>query len=79
MPLGTGSYAFGFLAGVLSILSPCVLPLAPIVMGSAVAAHRFGAVALAFGLALSFTTVGMFIATVGFAIGLDAEWFRHVA
>ena len=28
---------------------------------------------------LSFTGVGVFIATVGFAIGLDAEWFRNAA
>jgi cytochrome c-type biogenesis protein len=77
--LGLGSYGFGFLAGALSILSPCVLPLIPIVFGGAVAAHRLGAVALTVGLALSFTVVGMFIATVGFAIGLDAEWFRNLA
>lgn len=79
MPLGGSSYALGFLAGVLSILSPCVLPLAPIVVGTAVSAHRFGPLALAFGLAVSFTAVGLFVATVGFALGLDAEWFRQVA
>jgi cytochrome c-type biogenesis protein len=79
MELGWGSYGLGLLAGALSILSPCVLPLVPIVVGTAVAAHPFGAVALAIGLALSFTAVGLFAATVGFAIGLDAEWFRNVA
>ena len=79
MELGPGSYGFGFLAGVLSILSPCVLPLVPIVVGTAVAAHPLGAIALAAGLALSFTSVGLFAATVGFSIGLDAEWFRSVA
>lgn len=79
MELGPGSYGFGFLAGVLSILSPCVLPLVPIVVGTAVAAHPWGAIALASGLALSFTAVGLFVATIGFAVGLDAEWFRNVA
>lgn len=79
MELGFGSYGFGFLAGVLSILSPCVLPLVPIVVGTAVAAHPLGAIALAAGLALSFTSVGLFAATIGFSIGLDAEWFRSVA
>ncbi len=77
--LGLGSYGFGFLAGVLSILSPCVLPLVPIVVGTAVAAHPLGALALAAGLAVSFTSVGLFAATIGFSIGLDAEWFRTVA
>ena len=79
MHLGAGTYALGFLAGVLSILSPCVLPIAPMVVGTAVSAHRFGAAALAFGLALSFTLAGLFVATVGFALGVDGEWFRHVA
>ena len=79
MELGLGSYGFGFVAGLLSIISPCVLPLAPIVVGTAFAAHPLGALALALGLALSFTGVGVFVATAGFAIGLDAEWFRRAA
>jgi cytochrome c-type biogenesis protein len=67
------------LAGVLSILSPCVLAILPIVLGAAASEHRFGPVALAGGLALSFTTIGLFVATAGFAIGLDAGAFRAVA
>jgi cytochrome c-type biogenesis protein len=77
--LGWGTYGLSFLAGVLSILSPCVLPLVPIVVGTAIATHPLGALALAAGLTLSFTAIGLFVATVGFAIGLDAEWFRAVA
>ncbi|MFN3853181.1 MAG: cytochrome c biogenesis CcdA family protein [Phreatobacter sp.] len=68
-----------FLAGVLSILSPCVLPLLPLVLGAAVSEHRLGPLALAGGLALSFTTIGLFVATAGFAIGLDGAVFRWVA
>ncbi len=59
-----------FLAGILSTLSPCVLPLVPLLLGTAASEHRFGPVALAVGLALSFTAIGIFVATVGFAIGL---------
>jgi cytochrome c-type biogenesis protein len=67
------------LAGLLTALSPCVLPLIPIVIGTALGEHRFGPVALAAGLALSFVVIGLFVATVGFAIGLDQELFRSVA
>lgn len=74
-----GTYSLSFIAGTLSVLSPCVLPLVPILVGSAVMAHRFGPFALAAGLALSFTIVGVFIASVGVAIGLDQEVFRNVA
>lgn len=63
---------FALAAGTFSSLSPCVLPILPLVLGAAVTEHRWGPVALACGLALSFTVVGLFIATIGFAIGLDA-------
>jgi len=66
------------LAGVLSTLSPCVLPLLPVVLGAAVGQHRLGPVALAVGLALSFTAIGLFVATIGFSIGLDGGLFRLV-
>ena len=49
--------ALAFLAGILSTLSPCVLPLLPIVLGSALNEHRAGPFALAAGLALSFVVV----------------------
>ncbi len=74
-----GTIGLALLAGVLSVLSPCVLPLVPIVLGAAASEHRFGPVALAGGLALSFTFVGLFVATVGFAVGLDAGLFRTAA
>ena len=77
MPLGTLGLAF--LAGILSVLSPCVLPLVPIVLGTAASEHRLGPLALAAGLALSFTTIGLFVATVGLAIGLDTDVFRLVS
>jgi cytochrome c-type biogenesis protein len=67
------------LAGLLSSLSPCVLPLVPIVIGTALGEHRFGPVALAAGLALSFVIIGLFVATIGFAAGLDHELFRSIA
>lgn len=67
------------LAGVLSILSPCVLPLVPVVLAGAVAQHRLAPLGLAAGVALSFTTIGLFVATIGFSIGLDMTVFRSTA
>ena len=70
------SLGLAFLAGILSLLSPCVLPLLPLVLGAAATEHRLGPVALAAGLALSFVVIGLFVATIGFAIGLDGAVFR---
>lgn len=74
-----GTLGLAFLAGILSVLSPCVLPLLPLVLGAAASEHRLGPAALAAGLALSFVVIGLFVATIGFAIGLDAGVFRLVA
>jgi cytochrome c-type biogenesis protein len=71
--------ALALLAGVLSTLSPCVLPILPVVLGAAATEHRFGPAALGAGLGLSFVAIGLFVATVGFAIGLDAGVFRPIA
>ena len=77
MPIGTLGLAF--VAGTLSVLSPCVLPLLPIVLGTAASEHRLGPAALAAGLAVSFTAIGLFVATIGFAAGLDTGVFRTVS
>lgn len=74
-----GSLGLALLAGVLTVLSPCVLPLLPLVLGGAASEHRYGPLALAGGLAISFTVIGLFVATIGFSIGLDSEFFRLVA
>ena len=74
--MSLGSVGLAFLAGVLSILSPCVLPLTPLVLGAAAGEHRLGPAALASGVALSFTAIGLFVATIGFSIGLDGDLFR---
>jgi cytochrome c-type biogenesis protein len=68
-----GSPVLAFVAGVLSILSPCVLPILPVVLGAAASQHRLGPIALASGLSISFVGIGLFLATIGHAIGLDAE------
>ncbi len=65
-----------FLAGVLSTLSPCVLPLLPIILAAAASTHRLGPLALAVGVAVSFTVIGLFVATIGYSIGLDSGAFR---
>jgi cytochrome c biogenesis protein CcdA len=74
-----GTLALSVLAGALSVLSPCVLPLLPIVLGAAAADHRLGPAALAAGLALSYLAVGLFVAVLGFSVGLDADLFRNAA
>ncbi len=68
-----------FVDGLVSIFSPCVLPLLPVVLGTAVSEHPLGPAALAAGLTLSFLVLGLFVATIGFSLGLGSEVFRTIA
>jgi cytochrome c-type biogenesis protein len=76
--MGAGAVAVAFVAGVLTSLSPCVLPILPIVLGAAASERKYGPAALAAGLAVSFVAVGLFVATIGYSIGLTADLFRQV-
>lgn len=65
--------ATSFLAGLLAILSPCVLPIAPVLLVSAWQQHRWGPLALVAGLTTTFTLVGLTLAITGTLIGLSPE------
>jgi len=66
----------GFAAGALTILSPCVFPLVPLVLASAAQRHRQGPLALATGLVIAFTASGMALALLGSALDFDGEGLR---
>ncbi|MEO0931072.1 MAG: cytochrome c biogenesis CcdA family protein [Pseudomonadota bacterium] len=62
---------FGYLAGLLTLINPCVLPVLPIVLATALQAGRAGPLVLAAGMSLSFVIVGMTVAVFGRALGID--------
>lgn len=68
-----------FLAGTLTTINPCVLPLLPIVFASALASGRLGPIALVAGLVTSFTLIGVAIAAGGSFLGLDERMLRFLA
>jgi cytochrome c biogenesis protein CcdA len=76
---GLATLALSYAAGALSTLSPCVLPLLPIVVFGVLQQSAYGPLALGGGLALSFSAVGIFFtASVGFGIGFDGSLLRIV-
>jgi cytochrome c biogenesis protein CcdA len=75
----TGEVLLAFLAGVVTILNPCVLPLIPILVSSALGRSRLGPLALAAGLASSFATFGFVIVAFGFQLGIDEQAVRIAA
>lgn len=76
--MGLVALVLAFVAGLLTALSPCVLPLLPLVMGSA-ARNRYGPTALAAGFVTTFTVIGVLLASVGTALGLSDTIVRSIS
>ncbi len=68
-----------YLAGLLTLINPCVLPVLPIVLASALGRHRLGPVAMAAGMGASFTVLGLTVAAFGQSLGLTEERLNTVA
>lgn len=79
MEFGITSYFIALAAGVLSTLSPCVLPLLPVIIGSAIHEHRYGPFAVAIGMSASFAVIGTILASAGARLGLGQGDFQVVA
>jgi cytochrome c-type biogenesis protein len=72
MTPSTLSLQVAILAGALTALSPCVLPILPIMLGRSLQSHRYGPIALVMGL------VGGF-AVAGSLLGFSASWLTGFA
>ncbi|MDP2548450.1 cytochrome c biogenesis CcdA family protein [Oceanobacter sp. 4_MG-2023] len=71
------SIPLAFVAGMLSILSPCVWPLLPMTVGVARANGKMGVLAMGAGLSLAFAIAGSLLTFVLVSLGLDPELFRY--
>ena len=71
-------FVFAYLAGLLTLINPCVLPVLPIVLVSALNANRFGPIALAAGMSVSFVTFGVLVTAFGASIGLTQDSLAQI-
>jgi cytochrome c-type biogenesis protein len=72
-------FFFAFLAGCLTTLSPCVLPVLPFVTTSSFNKNRLGPAFLGAGLLFSFVGVSLVISSTGYLLGIDSGVIRKVA
>ena len=70
--------AFAYLAGLLTLINPCVLPILPVVLAGAAQAHRHGPAAMALGMSVSFVTFGMIVTVFGRALGLTPDTISQI-
>ncbi|VVB92971.1 Thiol:disulfide interchange protein DsbD [uncultured archaeon] len=67
-----------FLAGIVTIMKPCCLPLVPVVFSGS-AGHRLRPFAIVSGLALSFTTMGVLVSAFGATFAGFTDSLRSLA
>ena len=74
--------AFAFLAGVVTILSPCILPILPIILSSTIGGQNTGKsrpLGVVTGFILSFTLFTLFLSTIVQISGISADALRFVS
>lgn len=70
---------FAFLAGIVTILSPCILPILPVVLSGSVGEGKRRPLGVVTGFVASFTFFTLFLTTLVRATGLSADLFRTIA
>lgn len=71
-------FIFAYIAGLLTLINPCVLPVLPIVLVSALNANRAGPLALAAGMSVSFVVFGVLVTAFGAGIGLTQDRLAQI-
>lgn len=64
---------FAYGAGLLTLINPCILPILPIVLSTALIADRRAPLRLAAGMSLSFVTLGLGLSAAGPGLGLSSD------
>lgn len=73
------SIGISYAAGILTSLSPCVLPLLPMVVGGAMQRHRAAPLLMGIGMTTAFAVAGWILGALGPAMDLDVEWVHQAA
>ncbi len=68
-----------FAAGLLTTLSPCVLPLLPIFVGGAMQNNRSAPMWMGIGMTIAFTVAGTMLGALGPALGVEAGQLHMAA
>ena len=73
------TYLWAYVAGLLTLVNPCVLPLLPIVIAAAFQNSRLGPLALAAGLTASFAVLGVSVTAFGHLVSVGADSVSRVS
>jgi cytochrome c biogenesis protein CcdA/thiol-disulfide isomerase/thioredoxin len=71
--------AFAFISGIITILSPCILPVLPIVLTGSIGGGKAKPFGVITGFVLSFTLFTLALSAIVQALGIPADAMRYVA
>src|SRR5713226_1180819 len=70
---------FAFLAGFITILSPCILSIAPILLAASTQQTRYKPLGIITGLIISFSFFTLALTAIVQATGISPDIFRYIA
>ncbi len=72
-------FLFAFLGGLVTVLSPCILPVLPIVLSGSLSGGHRRPIGIVVGFVLSFTLFTLFISTIVKATGISSDALRTIS
>ncbi|MDQ3008162.1 MAG: cytochrome c biogenesis protein DipZ [bacterium] len=70
---------FAFIAGIVTVLSPCILPILPLILSSSVKTEKGRSLGIVLGFITSFTFFTLFLSTLVRVLDIDPSILRTVA
>ncbi len=74
-----GMFLLALAAGAITVTSPCIIPILPIILGSVLKDHRWYPVYLVLGMSTTFTVLGILFSTFGSVLPIDRIFLNQLA
>lgn len=74
-----GMFLLALAAGAITVTSPCIIPILPIILGSVLKDHKWYPVYLVLGMATTFTTLGVLSGIFGSNLPIDRVFLNELA
>jgi cytochrome c-type biogenesis protein len=74
-----GMFLLALIAGAITVTSPCIIPILPIVLGSILKNHKWYPVYLVLGMATTFTVLGLLFGAFGNSLPIDRILLNRLA
>ena len=74
-----GTFLLALAAGAITVASPCIIPVLPIILGSALKSDKWYPVYLVLGMSTTFTALGVLFGVFGSSLPIDRSLLDQIA